>query len=268
MKLLFLLLLLINYTLLSQQNEVYQKLDSLFNKVDLLYNEYKSNDYSLTLSINEAKEIAEAIYELYSFHWTEAHNYIYEKSRQVEDEYIRSGGKSSIHKPAVKLRVIKEAIDEIMGKNFSEIIMTPYFFEVKILDIDFNNVYESDGKIYGKITMLCEIIDVIKGNHIFSKGDNIEVSLLKGWEVGPFDAGKIYFFPVRPWNCINGNCTEYSLKLFPIYFNGVSIEGCPCGIYPIEDNEIKNADFFQISELKWDNFQKEFKSIYILEERK
>jgi hypothetical protein len=247
--------------LFTQQIDVNQKLELLFNQVDLFFNEYENNK-KLTLNIDEANDVIKSLYELYSFHWIDVYNYIDKKYNEAGKEFKNSAGTKFTRPPAVKLRIVKEAINEVMGENFSEIIMTPYYFKIRILKIDNDNTYKSGDKTFGKTTLLCEILDIVKGKQFFNIGEQIEISFLTAWGVGPFMDGRIYFFPVKPWNCKNDNCTEYSLNLFPKH-KGLHEAGYE--IFQIENNNVLNTDIFNISESKWNNFLAEFEDRYILE---
>lgn len=258
-------LFLIHFMVFAQQNSVEQKLETLFSKADLFFIEYKSNNNSLTLNKCEANDITKLLYELYSFHWIDVYNYIDKKYNEAQKLFKESAGKNLITPSSVKLRILKESIDSIMGNNFSEIIITPYFLKVKILDINLDGVYHSDDNIFGKTTILCKILEVVKGNHLFKTGENIEISLLTGWGIGPFEKGATYFFPVKPWNCKNGNCSEYSLNL---YSKSDGFYAGEYDIYPVRNEQVLNIEYFKISSSNWSDFVRKFKEKYLLEEIK
>jgi hypothetical protein len=247
----------------SQQESVDKKLETLFNKVYSIYDDYRNHNNNLILSRDEAEDVVKQLYDLYSFHWVETYNYNNKKYRDAEKDFKISNDNKFTQPPAVKFRVVKEAINKIMGDNFSEIIIVPYYFRVKIIDINYNDVYHSGEKTFGKTTLLCEIIDVIKGKSLFNNGEKIKISLLTGWGIGPFEVGKDYFFPVKPWNCKDNKCSEFTLNLFNNSISGFS--DCKYNIYPIINNEVKNKDYFNISTSNWDDFLREFKDKYLLE---
>jgi hypothetical protein len=261
MKLVFFLLLISSF-IFPQPESINKKLDGLFEKVDVLYNDYKNNNNSLTLNKSQAEDIIKPLFELYSFHWVETYNYIDKKYHDAEIEFKESGGKNYIKPLAVKLRIVKDAINNLLGKNYSEILVVPYYFKVKIIDIDKNGVYKSGDRSFGKTTITCNILDVVKGTSFFKKGEIIKVSVLTGWGVGPFEVGSEYFLPVKPWNCNDGNCIEFTLNLFD---NSVGMCDSKYDIYPIKNNDIKNSSYFNLSSSNYDAFIKEFKNKYLFE---
>ncbi|HEY6905889.1 MAG TPA: hypothetical protein VI230_00390 [Ignavibacteriaceae bacterium] len=263
MKLLFFLLPM-SYSLLAQQNEVNQKLEMLFNTLDAEYVIYEQNNYELNLSKDKLDKLIKQIYELYSYHGVDLQAFIDRRVRINEKEYKESGGKTSLNKPV--LSMVRKIINNAMGENFFEIITTPYYFKLQILKIDHNTKYKSrTNEYYPKTTMMCEILQVFKGEHLFRSGEQIELNYLNYWNVGKYEEGKIYFMPVRLWDCDDNNGCDYSPNLFPIYFDRVSFDGGPFGVYPIENNQIKNAEYFQIADSNWNTFKTIFKEKYILQ---
>lgn len=253
--------LLFSFTIIAQQKNVENKLVNWFNKVDLYYNNYIDHNYILTLNKIEIDSIVAQLYDLYSNHWIETHNFISLKYEDAKKGFEESKGNLFVQLPAVKIRVLKETIDRILGKHFSEIIIVPFYFRVKILQIDNKGVYQSGGRKFGKTTLTCEINDIIKGNSFFKNGEIIRISYLTGWGVAPFEVGSEYFIPVKPWNCIEGNCSEYTINLFE---NDIDIYSSQYENYQIKNNEIKNAKYFGIATSNWNDFLKEFKNKYII----
>src|SRR5690554_6590028 len=257
-------LILTCFTLFAQQNEVNQKLENLFNKLDSDYVRYEQNYYNLNLSQKELDTLVKQIYELYSFHWLKSQDFSHKRREQNEKEFYESSGKIPLHKPV--LGMIRRKIDENKGENYFDIITVPYYFKLKILEIDHFRKHKSGGDYYPKTTMLCEIIETVKGEHLFNDGDKIELNYLNHWDVGKYEEGEIYFMPVRPWNYKDPTNIEYSPNLFPV--DKLSMEGGSFGVYPIENNIIKNAEYFQIQDKEWKVFLRKFKDLYILEVEK
>lgn len=253
--------LLFSFTIIAQQENVENKLVNWFNKVDLYYNNYIDHNYILTLNKIEIDSIVAQLYDLYSNHWIETRNFISLKYEDAKKGFEESKGNLFVQLPAVKIRVLKETIDRILGKHFSEIIIVPFYFRVKILQIDNKGVYQSGGRKFGTTILTCEINDIIKGNSFFQNGEKIKITYLRGWGVAPFEVGSEYFIPVKPWNCKEGNCSGYTINLFDndIYVGSYQYEN-----YQIKNNEIKNASYFGITTSNWNDFLKEFKNKYII----
>ena len=246
----------------AQQEDINQKLENLFNQLDSCYTIYEKSNKSLNFNQDETNKMIKSIYELYSLHWIDVNAFIDKKVKQKEKLNKESQGQTSLQKPV--LSMLRKELNKSKGKHFFEIITAPYYLKTKILNINHDKVYKSDNGLYPKTTMICEIIEVIKGPYMFKAGEQIEVSYLNNWNLKEYEKGKIYFMPIRPWDCKNGTCNEYTINLFPTTDN-ISIEGGPFGIYPIENNEVKNADYFNISDSNWNNFTKKFKEKYIME---
>lgn len=248
--------------IIAQQEKIGDKLETWFNKVDLYYNNYINHNYNLTLNKDAIDSAITQLYDLYSNHWLETHNYIDLKHQNAQKEFRDTKGNIFAKPPSVKIRVLKETIDKILGKHYAEIIMVPFYFRVKILQIDNNGVYESGTRKFGKTILFCEIMDIIKGKSFSPSEEKIEISYLRGWAVAPFEVGSEYFIPVKPWNCSEGKCSEYTINLFD---NSIDSSSNQYDIYLIKNNEIKNATYFGIPTSNWDDFLKEFRNKYIFE---
>src|SRR5690606_32949712 len=174
-------LILTYFHLLAQQNEVYQNLNNLFNKLDSDYVRYEQNNCKLNLSQKELDTLVIQIYELYSYHWIDVNNFIENRAKKNEKEYIGSGGKISLHTPV--LGMVRRKLNEIKGVKFFDIITVPYYFKLKILKTEQLRKYSSGDDYYPPTSMLCEILETIKGKHLFNDGDKIEISYLNHWDV-------------------------------------------------------------------------------------
>ncbi len=256
------MILFINHLVFSQILSPEKKLDNFFDNIDIFYNVYKSQNSILTLTPDQEKNLVNQLYELYSFHWVETYNYIGTKFQEADQKFKSSGGNNFIAPPAVKLRVIKESIDKIYGENYSELLIVPYYFRVKVLNIDKNGYYKSDKLSFKKTILTCKIQEVIKGSQQFKAGEEIKISLLNNWDVGPFYIGEEYFFPVKPWNCKDGSCTEYTINLFN---NSMKVCDIKYDIYPIINDKIENTEYFHINASEWSKFLNEFKRKYLIE---
>lgn len=176
---------------------------------------------------------------------------------------IHNKGKSRSErelKPGVKIGRFKRFLAKKYGAEFVEIIGVPYFIKGKIVGIDMDNYFsEPDDLNYPKTILKIRIDDVLKGKSIFSIGQIIEISILNFWYESFPDFYKVegdYFFPVKPWNCNDLGCSEYTISFLP---------NTNFSVFPIKNNIISNVEFFDIEPiLNWDNFRANFIKKYVI----
>ena len=145
----------------AQQEDINQKLENLFNQLDSCYTIYEKSNKSLNFNQDETNKMIKSIYELYSLHWIDVNAFIDKKVKQKEKLNKESQGQTSLQKPV--LSMLRKELNKSKGKHFFEIITAPYYLKTKILNINHDKVYKSDNGLYPKTTMICEIIEVIKG---------------------------------------------------------------------------------------------------------
>ncbi|MCZ7602002.1 MAG: hypothetical protein M5R37_04005 [Melioribacteraceae bacterium] len=185
----------------QQTNKSIDSLFALMDKVSL----NTQNDYEMKKEFQSdstlINKMENYLYQCYAFWPMEFERELLERIESWE----KSQEKRSI-KPNILLDSLKSQLINIYGKKYVLYLETPYFFKMRVLDIQRS---EYDASRLGreikvpKIDLVVEVIDVLKGNHAYSNGDIITVSYLPHtFKESPqpnFEINSIYAFPLKHW---------------------------------------------------------------------
>lgn len=187
-------------------------------------------------------------------------NYIMRETQKIRSQFPKSDGDLKVRRPAVKLGIIKRALAERFGEAFSEVIDVPYFIKGKVVKKKYEQfISKIENTSFPQTILTIKIEDIVKGEKIFSEKDFIQLSYLDHWIENSRDTfiiGDSYFFPIKPWNCYNGECTDFALQI---------LSDANFGNYPIKEGIIFIRDnFFGIGENSpWDEFKVKFSNLFL-----
>jgi hypothetical protein len=171
-------------------------------------------------------------------------------------------------KPAMKLHLLVKKIAEKYGIPFTEIIGTPAFLRCKYMNLELSNYKIIDGS--NNLNMKAHtfnfvVEDILKGHKFFKTGDTIAIMMIGGVEspLPVLSGGNIYFIPL-------GTLSGLGKDGFNIKFQSLKDKydvwkmGEPPRVFPIENETIKNCEYFGFPEMDWNKFKVYFKEKFLI----
>ena len=107
--------------------------------------------------------------------------------------------------------------------------------------------------------------DVLKGNKFFNAGDTIIIKTVLGGPENPrpeLYLENTYLLPLKPWiisENYTGDITFYKLQSHHDVWDMSKPR-----VFPIENEIIKNVEYFGIKDTSWTDFKKFFKETYLI----
>jgi hypothetical protein len=196
------------------------------------------------------------------------YGYIEELSEPFRKKYLETGKRSEQLIPIMKVYYLRNQIANKYGIAFTEVISTPAFLKCKYVDdnlsfLDTARIISTSMKVYYYFL----IEEVLTGEKYFKPGDTIVVNSVIGGPDNPrprLEKMKSYLIPLKPFIL---KFDEYSGanafdNLDDIY--EVWVMGRPPKTFPIENEIIKNVDYFGIKDTSWADFKKYFKETFMI----
>lgn len=228
-------------------------------------NDYKTiKDYSDSTLDN----ITELYYKCNNQDPVGFYGYIEKLMAPLQREYLDSRKPPDELIPLMKVYYLRNQIANKYGIAFTEVISTPAFLRCKYVDdnlsfLDTARIISTSMKVYYYFL----IEEVVKGEKFFKAGDTIVVNSVIGGPDNPrpiLEKMKSYLIAIKPfilrYDEYNGaNAFD---KLDEVY--DVWEMGKPPKTFPIENEIIKNVDYFSIKDTSWTAFKKYFKDTYLI----
>ena len=179
---------------------------------------------------------------------------------------FRNKGKVHEPKPAMKRHLLVKKIAEKYGIAFTEVLGTPAFLRCKYITWNYSDYYSVSMKIHSRShNFILLIEDVLKGNKYFSVGDTISISFHGGIEnPNPdFTRDSSYLIPVRTLLGLSEGSFNIAFNYLHSVYD-VWEMGKPPKTFPIENDVIKDVEYFGIQDTSWNDFKKYFKETYLI----
>ncbi len=221
----------------------------------------EKNTVKLKLSEYELEKVKRLFYYAYAHAPIEL-----KKRKNTWYEKWQKTGREKI-KPNERMKMVETALVERYGKDYVGYLKTPYIMRVKILEV-FSTVYKRENKqsnrnyrrgITDQQNAIVKILDIIKGNNYYSKGEIITIAYLPQWfqwaEASlKFSIGEEYVVPLNHWN-------EHKRDILQLRLCGLHT------LYQIKDEQVYtplvNSKFIK----PWRDFKNMFINKYVLEEK-
>jgi len=228
------------------------------------------NDYKTIKDYPDStlEHITELFFKCYDEDPVGFFGYIEKLSEPLRIKYLETRKRPDELIPMMKVYYLRNQIANKYGIAFTEVISTPAFLKCKYVDdnlsfLDTAKVISSSMKIY-----FCFMIeDVLKGGKFFDIGDTIVINSVIGGPENPcpkFEKQKSYLIPVKPFILRNDeyNGANALDKLEDVY--DVWAMGEPPKTFLIENEIIKNCEYFGIQDTRWTDFEKYFEDTYLI----
>ena len=208
----------------------------------------------------EIEHIAKLIYKCHDENPVGFQKYLSEEHERWEKMFTKNDINPELARlqPSIKVFALRKTIAGKYGIPFAEVITTPVFMRCKYLssrtDTLKNNLIVK--KYIGFV-----IEDVLKGNKFFRVGDTISIKYSYPTQ---FEKGESYLIPVTTWYPAANYNGEASVSFLQENYYTVTDGGIPAKTFPIENEIIKNCEYFGIKDTSWVDFKKYFKETYLI----
>lgn len=241
--------------------------DSLFKLVKKITPAEGKEVYAkkLTIKDNDLEKAKKMLYEAYAYAPIEFEKKLHQWTQAWGSTGILGVKEPDGTRPGRRLWKLKESIAEKYGWDYVWFLETPYVLKVEILDKDTSlyEGYNKDKKFrLRQVDLKVKILEVIKGEKIFQKDEEITISYLPIWYLEcdcpvDFKEGSTYLIPVKPWYYRDNKGPKKLL----IKNNGMK------HFYEIKNNIVTrpfvNNDNFT---KQWPLFKKDFINKYLIKE--
>jgi len=226
--------------------------------------EYQNPKRKFTES--EIEHILHLYYKCYNDNLICFNDYVtdeYKKWEKVTIDVLT--GKLKLN-PWMKVYALINQLSNKYGDKLITIMGTPAFIRGKFIVLTFSTHTLKDTNTKFRVhNFIFEVEEVLKGNKYFYSGDTISIDMISNVEspAPNFIPGKSYLIPVK-------TLLGYQDDGFNTIFTYLSDEqsgwamGKPPTVFPIENETIKNCEYFGIKDTSWTDFKKYFKDTYLI----
>lgn len=217
----------------------------------------------------EIYHIAEIYYKAYDIDPVGFNKYISFAKAKWDTIVLSNKGKVHEPKPGMKRHLLVKKISEKYGIAFAEVIGTPALLRCKYITWKFSDYHSTEMNEHIRVHNFIFLIeDVLKGTKFFNVGDTISILMVPNVEEPSpdFTNGNSYLIPVRT----NLGFHKGSFNIVFDYLESaydVWVMGKPPETFPIENEIIRNCEYFGIKDTSWTDFKKYFKDTYLIFEQ-
>jgi len=214
----------------------------------------------------EIEHIAELYYKCYNDDPVGFQKYFHEKHQEWEKAPLDVVTGEMKIRPWMKIYKLRDKIANRYGIVFTEVIGTPAFLRCKYITWKFSDYYSKSLNTHFKSHNFIFLIeDILKGNKFFSIGDTISILMLSNIESPSpdFIEDHAYLIPVKTNLGFHEGSFNLTFSFLRTAYD-VWIMGKPPKTFPIENEVIKNCEYFGIKDTSWIDFKRYFKETYLI----
>jgi hypothetical protein len=242
--------------------------DSIIELMKIADEHTKQNDPSKGIiklySDEEIYHIAKLYYKCYNDNPVGFQKYVNEKHKVWAPIDVVTG-KTRLT-PWMKVYALKDIISYKYGIPFTEIISCPAFIRARFDSMYHSSIYIPELKSNWLLNNYVFLIEeVLKGNKFFRNGVNCTITFSPNAEAPEPEIvkGKPYLIPITTWVGSEDYKGEISFCPLREEFH-IWVMGKPPKTFPIENEIIKNCDYFGIKDTSWTDFKKYFTDTYLI----
>jgi len=214
---------------------------------------------------DELEHLLVLYYKCYSIYPVCFNDYMAEEHKKWEKASINvTKGKMKL-RSWLRIYALVDELTEQYGREFITIIGTPAILKCKYIRLDYSQYDLDESTKFRVHNFIFVVEDVLKGNKYFRMGDTISVDMIPNIEspAPSFVTGKSYLIPVTT---LLGHQDDGFNTIFAYLSDQQSgwVMGKPPKTFPIENERIKNLEFFGIKDTNWTDFKKYFKETYLI----
>lgn len=214
---------------------------------------------------DELEHLLDLYYNCYSIYPVCFNDYMAEEHKKWEKAFLNvAKGKMKL-RPWLRIYALVDELSEEYGRKFITINGTPAFLRCKYIRLDFSQYALNANTKFRVHNFVFVVEEVLKGVKYFQTGDTFSVEMITNVEspAPSFIPDKSYFLPVTT---ILGHQDDAFNTVFVYLANeedGWKM-GRPPQTFPIENEIVKNVDYFGVKDTSWTDFKKYFKQTYLV----
>jgi len=215
---------------------------------------------------DELEHLRKLYYKCYSFHLVCLNEYMAEEQKKWEKAFLNvATGKMKL-RPWMRVYTLRDQLIKKYGLNFISIIGTPAFLRCRYIDLIFSKYHMIETNMNLNVHNFAFFVeDVIKGNKYFKIGDTISVQMIPNDEspAPSFIQGESYLIPLTTLLGIQDDAFN-TIFVFLSNKQDAWEMGKQPKTFPIENEIIKNCEYFGVKDTSWSDFKKYFKEKYLV----
>ena len=226
------------------------------------------NDYrnpKRVFTDEELEHIFKLYYKCYNDNLVCFNDYVSEEHKKWENAPIDVvTGKMKL-RPWMRIYALINQLSKKFGGKFISITGTPAILRCSYIKLDFSQ-YSLDLNTHFRVPNFIFVVEeVLKGDKYFFTGDTISIDMIPNVEspAPSFILGKSYLIPVTT---LLGHQDDGFNTIFTYLSDQQSgwTMGKPPTVFPIENEIIKNCEYFGIKDTRWSDFKKYFRDTYLI----
>jgi hypothetical protein len=229
-------------------------------------NMYEYSNPKRIFTNEELEHIAKLYYRCYDENPVCFNDYVSEEHKKWEQRMRNNHYKSDDLRPWMKVYALRNQLRKKYGMSFTEVIGTSAFLRCKFIKLTFSKYHSvdlnSDFRVHNFVFVT---EDVLKGNKFFSIKDTISILMIPDIECPApnFIAENTYLIPVSTLLGLQDGAFSMIFR----YLNNLDNVwrmGEPPKVFPIENETIKNCEYFGFQEMNWNEFKEYFKNTFLI----
>ncbi len=221
-----------------------------------LLKEANSHEITREISDSEIEDITRLYYKSFDEDPVGFNTYL-------EKEFRKWNANRNIleFKPAMKVKLLVKRIAKKYGIPFTEIISTPAFLRCKFISL--SSSYYTIGIRNSNFNFVVE--DILKGDKFFKIGDTLTIKMIPNIEcpIPDLQVGDSYLIPVGTNLGLGNNSFNNIFKYLQDRYD-VWEMGVPPKIFHIQNEIIKDCNYFGFPEMNWNAFKEYFKNKFLI----
>lgn len=217
-------------------------------------------------SDDEIEHIAELYFKCYNDDPVGFQKFIYEKHQQWEKAPLEVTSGKIRMRPWLKVYALKDMIRYKYGNMFTEVIGCPAFIRARYDSVFHSSIRISELNTKWTVNNYVFLIEeVLKGDKFFKSEDHCTITYSPNSEapVPEIEKGKSYLIPITVRVESSGYSGEVYFGPLRESYENLTM-GKPPKTFPIENEIIKNLEYFGLKDTSWTDFKKYFKESYLI----
>jgi len=214
----------------------------------------------------ELEHILKLYYKCYNDNLVCFNEYVTEEHKKWEKAFLDVVTGEIRLRPWMKVYALRNKLSNIYGYKFISIISTPALIKGKFIELTFStHILKGTNTQFRVHNFSFVVEEVLKGDKYFHSGNTISIDMIPNDEspAPSFITGKSYLIAVTT---LLGHQDDGFNTIFAYLSDQQSgwVMGKPPTTFPIEDEIIKNCEYFGIKDTTWTDFKKYFKDTYLI----
>jgi hypothetical protein len=235
-----------------------------------------ANDKTINFSIynrpkidftdDELEHLLALYYKCYSIYTVCFNDYMAEEHKKWEKASLNVTTGEMKLRPWMRVYSLVNQLSNKFRHKFISIIGIPAFMRGKFIELNFSTYILKDTNTKFRVhNFSFEVEEVLKGDKYFQPGDTISIDMIPNVEspAPSFITGKSYLIPVTTLLGHQDDGFNTIFSYLTDQRSGWEMGKLPT-TFPIENDIIKNCEYFGIKDTNWTAFKKYFTDTYLI----